>query len=78
MDIGSNINLGVSQPSVSRSIEEVTSILCEDDIFNRWVHFPQNVEELRRIRSKLVENNKNKIITNKFQYFKKGFLNFLL
>lgn len=74
MHIGSNINLAISQQSVSRCFEEVTSILCEDDIFNRWVHFPQNIKELRRIHNKLVENYKNKIITNKFKCYKKTYI----
>lgn len=50
MDIGRNIFVSVSQPSVSRCIEEVTNALNEPEVFNRWVHFPRNFQELNAVR----------------------------
>lgn len=50
MDIGRNLVLAVSQPTVSRCIEEVTCALNEPEIFNRWVHFPRNIQELNAVR----------------------------
>ncbi|KAJ8910059.1 hypothetical protein NQ315_013314 [Exocentrus adspersus] len=49
-DVGANSYIGVSQPSVSRSIEEVTLALNRPEIFNQWVRFPNNFEELNAIR----------------------------
>lgn len=50
MDIGSNLFVAVSQPSVSRCIQEVTDALNEPAVFNRWVHFPRNFKELNALR----------------------------
>lgn len=49
---GSNLFTAVSQPSVSRSIKEVTTVLNRPDILNHWVKFPQNMEELEHIRAR--------------------------
>lgn len=50
MDIGANTYLGVSQPSVSRSIKEVVSALNRPEVFNTWVKFPRNIEEMNAVR----------------------------
>lgn len=50
--VGRHIFTGVSQASVSRCIEEVTHALNLDEIQDRFVHFPQNIEELRDIRTR--------------------------
>ncbi|KAJ8909980.1 hypothetical protein NQ315_008241 [Exocentrus adspersus] len=50
VDVGSNINFAVSQPSVSRCIQELTEALNNEDIFNQIVQFPRTFEELAEIR----------------------------
>lgn len=47
---GSNIYVGMSQSSVSRSIEEITNALNSDEIVNRWIQFPHNLEGLKNLR----------------------------
>ncbi|KAJ8926231.1 hypothetical protein NQ314_021419 [Rhamnusium bicolor] len=55
MDVGSNYFLSVSQASVSRCIREVTEALNHPDIFNTWVKFPNNFEELNAVRRRFFE-----------------------
>lgn len=43
---GTNHFVGVSQPSMSRSISEVCDVLNMPEIFSQWVHFPSTIEEL--------------------------------
>ncbi|KAJ8936305.1 hypothetical protein NQ314_012421 [Rhamnusium bicolor] len=50
MDVKSNYFLSVSQASVNRCIREVTEALNHPDIFNTWVKFPNNFEELNAVR----------------------------
>ncbi|XP_011863014.1 PREDICTED: putative nuclease HARBI1, partial [Vollenhovia emeryi] len=50
MDIGHNIHSAVSQPSVSRCINNVTRALNQTEIFNRWVKCPSTLEEVKSIR----------------------------
>ncbi|KAB0800379.1 hypothetical protein PPYR_06119 [Photinus pyralis] len=50
MDVGSNYNFGISQPSVSRCIEEVVNAMNRNEIFNAYVHFPRNIQELNAAR----------------------------
>ncbi|XP_031334651.1 putative nuclease HARBI1 [Photinus pyralis] len=50
MDIGHNQYIGVSQPSVSRSVGEVTDAINTPEVFNRWIKFPRNLEELNACR----------------------------
>ncbi|KAJ8971949.1 hypothetical protein NQ314_000466 [Rhamnusium bicolor] len=45
----------VSQASVSRCIREVTEALNHPDIFNTWVKFPNNFEELNAVRRRFFE-----------------------
>lgn len=50
MDIGKNIFLAVSQASTSRCIKEITMAITQPEIFDRWIHFPQNLDELDEVR----------------------------
>lgn len=52
MDIGENQHASVSQPSVSRIIEEVTVAFCNPAIFDRYVNFPKNFSELDNKRTR--------------------------
>lgn len=40
---------GISQSSVSRAISEVTETLNIPNVFNQWVRFPDNIQELNAI-----------------------------
>lgn len=50
MDIGHNIHSAISQPSVSRCIQNVTQALNQPEIFNRWMKCPSTLEEVKAIR----------------------------
>lgn len=50
LDVGYNWFNGVSQPSVSRAINEVTAALNRPEIMDEWVKFPRNFEELNAVR----------------------------
>lgn len=50
MDVGENQHSAVSQPTVSRIIEEVVNALCEQSIIDQYIHFPRNFEELNATR----------------------------
>lgn len=54
MDVGENQHASVSQPSVSRIIEEVTNAFCNPAILNQFVHFPKNFNELDDVRSRYI------------------------
>ncbi|GBP41028.1 Putative nuclease HARBI1 [Eumeta japonica] len=49
--IGSNVRAASSQASVSKCIGEVVNALNHPDIFNHWVKFPSNFQELDHIRA---------------------------
>lgn len=49
---GSNSFVGISQPSTSRAIVEITNALNEAAIINRFIKYPQTIEELEAIRLK--------------------------
>ena len=49
-DIGDNKNVALSQASVSRSIHEVIDAVHSSGLFSSKIKFPENVEELNRIR----------------------------
>lgn len=51
MDIGKNIYMAVSQPTVSRSIHEIINIITREEIMNEWVKFPSTVAELNELRT---------------------------
>ncbi|XP_023288911.1 putative nuclease HARBI1, partial [Orussus abietinus] len=50
--IGSNVNMAISQPSVSRCIHNVTNILNLPQIFDSWIHFPRNIWEAEQLRNR--------------------------
>ncbi|XP_023289088.1 putative nuclease HARBI1 [Orussus abietinus] len=50
--IGSNVNMAINQPSVSRCIHNVTNILNLLQIFDIWVHFPRNIGEAEQLRNR--------------------------
>lgn len=52
MDIGENRHSSVNQPSVSRIIEEFVNAVNEPTIFEKYIHFPTNFEELNGIRQR--------------------------
>ncbi|KAB0795339.1 hypothetical protein PPYR_06811 [Photinus pyralis] len=52
---GSNSFVAISQPSVSRAVNEVTNALNRPEILNNEIRFPQNVEELQNLRTKFYE-----------------------
>jgi len=52
MDVGDNRHASVSQPSVSRIIEEVTNAFCNPVIFDKFVYFPRNFNELDDVRTR--------------------------
>jgi len=48
-----NSNLAiVSQPTVSRAIDEVVNALNQPEIFKYWVKYPSTLIELRQTREK--------------------------
>nr|CAI5851449.1 unnamed protein product [Callosobruchus analis] len=53
--IGSNHFVGISQSSVSHCIREICSVLNSPNIFNQWVCFPGNIEQLENIRQRFYE-----------------------
>ncbi|XP_018569895.1 putative nuclease HARBI1 [Anoplophora glabripennis] len=55
LDIGSNTFLRISQPSVSRCIREVITAVNGPNIFNEWVKFPNNFNELDTLRVRFYE-----------------------
>ncbi|KAG5900538.1 hypothetical protein JTB14_022845 [Gonioctena quinquepunctata] len=52
MDIGANVWIGVSQSSVSRCIEEVSTALNSHQMFNEYVKFPSTIRECEILREK--------------------------
>ncbi|CAI6377844.1 unnamed protein product [Macrosiphum euphorbiae] len=51
MDVGENRHSSVFQPSVSRIIEEVSNAFSNLVIFNQFVNFPSNFNELDSVRT---------------------------
>lgn len=51
LDIGKNINMAVSQPTVSRCIHEIIDIITRPEILNEWIKFPNTLEELYHLRT---------------------------
>ncbi|KAL0829190.1 hypothetical protein ABMA28_004027 [Loxostege sticticalis] len=47
--VGENVNMNMSQPSVSRCIAEVTEALNHPEVFDQWVKFPSTFQELNQI-----------------------------
>ncbi|XP_048515024.1 putative nuclease HARBI1 [Athalia rosae] len=52
MDVGYNYQLACSQPSVSRCLRDVNSLLNNPVMFNEWVHFPRSIPELESLRNR--------------------------
>ncbi|XP_044760706.1 putative nuclease HARBI1 [Coccinella septempunctata] len=50
--LGSNVFTGMSQASVSRCIEEITTALNMNVMQQRWIHFPKDMNELTRRRAR--------------------------
>jgi len=51
MDIGKNMSIAVSQPTVSRSIE---IIISRPEIMNQWIKFPSTLIEFNELRTQYV------------------------
>ncbi|GAB1863201.1 Putative nuclease HARBI1 [Camponotus japonicus] len=51
MNIGKNIYMGVSQPTVSRSIHEIIDIITRPEIMNQCIKFPNTLAELNELRT---------------------------
>lgn len=51
MDVGEYRHASVSQPSVSRIIEEVTNAFCNPAISDQFVYFSNNFNELDGVRT---------------------------
>lgn len=52
--VGNSTFASVSQSSVSGCLEQVTSALNDESIFGKWVKFPSNLKELRKVRNEYV------------------------
>jgi len=52
MDIGRNIYMAVSQPTVSRSIHEVINIITRQEIMSQWIKFPSTLAEMNDLKVK--------------------------
>lgn len=54
MDIGNNVDIAVSQSSISRSIHEVINAANQPNVINKWIRFPRTRAELYYLRNKWV------------------------
>ena len=52
LDVGGNYTVGLSQPSVSRAIHEIIDAFNTPFMLNRFIKFPQTIEELTNIRQR--------------------------
>lgn len=50
MDIGKNIYMAVSQPTVSRCIHEVIDVITRQEIMSQWIKFPSTFAEMNKLR----------------------------
>jgi len=50
MDIGKNMSIAVSQPTVSRSIQ-IIDIVSRPKIMNQWIKFPSTLIEFNELRT---------------------------
>ncbi|KAF5281758.1 hypothetical protein FQR65_LT14553 [Abscondita terminalis] len=55
LPIGHGYNFAMSQPSVSRCIDEMTQIIYQH-LLPQWINFPQTHEERLRVRTRFVNN----------------------
>ena len=51
-DIALKKHFNVSQPTVSRCLNEVVNILNLPQVMNKYVHFPDSFQELMALRDK--------------------------
>lgn len=51
MDIGRNIYMAVSQPTVSRCVNEVINVITREEVMNQWIRFPNTLAELNELRT---------------------------
>lgn len=51
MDIGNNVDIAVSQSSISRSIHEVINAANQPNVMNKWIRFPRTRVELCHLRN---------------------------
>lgn len=51
MDIGNNVDIAISQSSISRSIHEIINAANQPNVMNKWIRFPRNKEELTYLRN---------------------------
>lgn len=56
MDIGRNINMAVSQPTVSRCIHEIINVMTRQEIMAEWIKFPSTLAELNALRLQYVHS----------------------
>ncbi|XP_024878548.1 putative nuclease HARBI1, partial [Temnothorax curvispinosus] len=51
LNIGKNIYMGVSQPTVSRCIHEIINVVSREEIMNEWIKFLSTLAELNELRA---------------------------
>lgn len=51
MDIGHNVNIAVSQSSVSRSIHKIINAANQPNVINKWIQFPRTRTEFYNLRN---------------------------
>ncbi|XP_067204232.1 putative nuclease HARBI1 [Linepithema humile] len=56
--VGHNVYLAMSQPSVSRCINEVANALNEANIMNQWIQFPETLNELKHLRQQFYDGHR--------------------
>ncbi|CAH1977921.1 unnamed protein product [Acanthoscelides obtectus] len=52
LDVGRNHTVTLSQPSISRTLHEVLGAFNTPEILNRYVHFPNTIQELTNTRER--------------------------
>lgn len=52
--VGNSSYVAICQPSIRRSIRNVTHVLCEPDIVNEWIKFPLNIDEIKQVEYRQV------------------------
>ncbi|RVE44229.1 hypothetical protein evm_011128 [Chilo suppressalis] len=53
--LGKNIYTHLSQPSMSRNINEIASIVCHPDIVKKYIKFPQNASQRQALKERFFE-----------------------
>ncbi|KAI4455596.1 dde superfamily endonuclease [Holotrichia oblita] len=68
--VGRNLFPAISQASVSRCLSEVTNALNNINIIQRFIHFPENIDELRQLRARNIRTTIercNGVLKNRFR-----------